>query len=244
MERKRLFVSPHLDDSGISFGGTLLTCLSKRKADAPPLMVTTFARSRYTRDGFGDAIAVTAQRQAEEKAVMGSVGADTLFINLPECSLRGYTISNPLDYPMEIDPELDPDIVDVMSQQFDLLFARFDEILVPLAIDQQAHVDHRIVREAASAAWSRNPNLIFRLYEDVPYIGQVSRDRVSAINGMQFREIRIDLKAKLKLIRGYKSQPVESWEDLISEAAGQPPVERTWLVEKPSVLNDLEPGRL
>ena len=120
------------------------------------------------------------------------------------------------------------------------LVGGFDEVLAPLAIGEQAHVDHRIVRGAAAAAWKRHPRLLLRLYEDVPYIGQVDRDRASGPAGLALTECPIDLPAKLRLIQGYASQPIESWEELIRRAAGHPSVERTWIVSGPDALGRLE----
>jgi len=119
----------------------------------------------------------------------------------------------------------------------------FDEVLAPLAVGEPAHVDHRLVRQAAAAAWRprrprRRPAL--RLYEDAPYIGRDVRDAVSATAGLRLAESAIDLEAKLTLVRGYASQPIESWEPLIRRTAGDPPAERTWSVDKPEALDDLE----
>ena len=240
MGTKRLFISPHLDDGAVSFGGTLLAERQKPSAEIRTLVATVFSRSNYTRTGLGDEAEVTPIRQAEEKSVMGSLGVDTLFLGFLECPLRGYTISDPLDYPKQLRPELDAGIVEKLAARFEEIFNSSDKVLIPLAIGEVAHVDHRIVRLAASLAWRSNPRLLLRLYEDAPYIEKEKRDRVSALKGFRLEEHPIDLEAKLNLIRGYKSQPMESWEDLIRQTAGQPPVERTWIVNKPTLLQHLQ----
>jgi LmbE family N-acetylglucosaminyl deacetylase len=237
---ERLFLAPHLDDGAVSFGGTLLAETQKPSSEIRTLVATVFSRSNYTRAGLGDEAEVTPIRQTEEKSVMRSLGVDTLFLDFPECPLRGYTISGPLDYPKQIKPELDAGIVEKLAARLEEPFKRHEEVLVPLAIGEVAHVDHRIVRLAASLAWGSNPHLLLRLYEDAPYIGKEKRDRVSARQGFRLEECPIDLEAKLNLIRGYKSQPMESWEKLIRQTAGQPPVERTWIVNKPTLLQDLQ----
>ena len=127
-----------------------------------------------------------------------------------------------------------------LATRFEELFRSSDEVLVPLAIGGDAHVDHRTVRLAGALAWQSNPDLRLRLYEDAPYIGEENRDYVSALDGFRLEESPINLQAKLNLIRGYKSQPIESWEDLIRQTAGQPPVERTWMVDEPTFLKQLE----
>ena len=240
MERKRLFVAPHLDDGAISFGGTLLAESAQRPRRMRTVVATVFSRSNYTRGGLGDAAVVTPIRQGEEKDVLGSLGVDSVFLGFPECPLRGYTISGPLDYPKRIRPELDADIVRKLAARLEELFRSSGEVLIPLAVGREAHVDHRIVRCAAAAAWRRASHLRVWLYEDAPYIGQANRDRVSALAGLALAEFPIDLEAKLKLIRGYASQPIESWEGLIRRTAGDPPVERTWTVSEPDVLEDME----
>ncbi|NIA07810.1 MAG: hypothetical protein GWP14_09310 [Actinobacteria bacterium] len=241
MRTKRLLLAPHLDDGAISFGGTLLAERAGHSVEIQTVVVTVFSRSNYTREGSGDDAVVTPIRQAEERAVMGSLGVDTLFLDFPECLLRGHTISDPLDYPKQIRPELDAGLVEKLAARFEELLKNSDEVLVPLAIGEVAHVDHRIVHLAAALAWQNNPHPRLRLYEDAPYIGEENRDRVSAIDGFGLEESPIDLQAKLNLIRRYKSQPIESWEELIRQTAGQPPVERIWMVNEPTVLKQLNP---
>ena len=237
--RKRLFVAPHLDDAAISFGGTLLAEREKPAEEFRTLVATVFSRSNYTKEGLGDAVTITPIRQTEEKRVMGSINVTTLFLDFPECPLRGYTISDPLDYPKSIEPALDADIVEKVAECLDKLFKNFDDVVIPLAVGNLAHIDHRIVRQAATLAQKNNPNVIFRMYEDVPYISREDRDRVSSHDGFHLEEIAIDLEAKLNLIRGYRSQPIEAWESFIRRTAGKPPVERNWLVMGTDALDGL-----
>lgn len=240
MEQKQLFVAPHLDDGAISFGGTLLAGQTKHPGEMRVVVATVFSRSNYTREGLGDAAVATPIRQAEEMAAMSSIGVATLFLGFPECPLRGYTISSPLDYPKEIKPELDKGLTESIAARLNDLFQDFDEVLIPLAIGSRCHVDHRIVREAAALSWTKQSHLRFRLYEDVPYIDEADRTRVSSLDGMIAKKTSIDLEAKLRLIRGYESQPIESWEDPIRRAAGQPPAEQTWEIKEPYVLEHLQ----
>jgi LmbE family N-acetylglucosaminyl deacetylase len=240
MKTKRLLLVPHLDDGAVSLGGTLLADRTKHPNEIEDLVATVFSRSNFTKEGLGDEAVVTPIRQSEEQAVMRFVGAEALFLDFPECPLRGYTISDPLDYPKKIRAELDEGIVEKLASRIEELFREFGEVLLPLAIGNDAHVDHRIVRLAGSLAWQNNPDLRVGLYEDVPYIEEETRNRVSGLEGLEAKESPIDLQAKLELVRGYVSQPIESWEGLIRQAAGQPPVERTWLVGEPTCLGQLE----
>jgi LmbE family N-acetylglucosaminyl deacetylase len=238
--RRRLFLAPHLDDGAISHGGTLLAAQRAKPCKPYTVIATVFSRVNYTKEGLGDAAIVTPIRQNEERMVMGSIGVGTLFLGFSECPLRGYTISDPLDYPKRIKPELDQGSIPRISARLGELFAGYDEVLAPLAIGETAHVDHRIVHHAAVAAWRACPGIRLVFYEDLPYIGQDIRDLISAFDGLRAVTVPIDIEAKIRLIQGYASQPIAAWEDLIRRAAGDPPVERTWILEAPEVLARLD----
>jgi LmbE family N-acetylglucosaminyl deacetylase len=237
--RRKLYVAPHLDDGAISLGGTLLADGEKDTSKIQTVVATVFSRSNYTKKGLSDAAKVTPIRQAEEKEVMGSVGVATVFMGFGECPLRGYTISDPLDYPKLIKPELEAGVVEAIAESLDKLFKDFDEVAIPLAVGEGAHVDHRIVRKAATMSQRNNPDVIFGVYEDIPYISREDRDRIGVLGGFGLEETGIDLEAKLDLIRGYRSQPIEAWEDMIRQAAGRPPVERKWSITESGVLERL-----
>ena len=203
------------------------------------VVATVFSRANYTKAGLGDPATVTPIRQDEERTVMGSFGVETRFLGFSDCPLRGYTISDPLDYPKRIKSELDQGLIPRLSARLRELFAGHNEVLAPLAVGEIAHVDHRIVRHAAAAAWQACRWIRLILYEDVPYIGQDSRNAISSLDGLRAVTVPIDIEAKIKMIQGYASQPIAVWEDLIRRAAGDPPVERTWIVEEPTVLDRL-----
>ena len=235
-----MFVAPHLDDGAISFGGTLLADREKSTGEIRTVVATVFSRSNYTKKGLGDSAKVTPIRQTEERAVMDSINVATLFMDFPECPLRGYTISEPLDYPKSINPELDVGFVEKVAECLDKLLKDCDDVVIPLAVGDLAHVDHQIVRQAATIAKISNPKVIFQVYEDVPYVSSEDRDRVGSLGGFRLEETAINLEAKLNLIRGYESQPIEAWEDFIRQAAGEPPVEIMWSTIRKNALDDLD----
>ena len=237
---KRIFVAPHLDDGAISAGGTFLAERAQDADAVHTVVATVFSRSSYTRDGFGDALAVTATRQAEERAAMAAAGVDTLFLDFPECSLRGYTISHPLDYPKQIRSELDAGLEDEIAARFRELFQASDEVLVPLAAGDRRHVDHRLVRHAAVSVWETDRSTPIRFYEDIPYLDGETRASMGRLDGVVLEETPIDLEAKVHLTKGYTSQPIEAWEELIRSAAGQPPVERVWTLRDAGVLRQVD----
>ena len=165
---KRLFVAPHLDDGAVSFGGTLLADAATDSDGPQTLVATVFSRSNFVKTGPGDAEKITKIRQAEEHAAMASVGAETRFLDFQECLLRGYTITNVLDYPKRIDPALDPDSVDRIAAALELCFRDADQVLIPLAHGARAHADHILVRDACLEAFGRFPDLDALIYEDIP----------------------------------------------------------------------------
>lgn len=231
--QQRLFLAPHLDDGALSFGGSLMAAQRVKPGGPHTVVATVFSRANYTKAGLGDPATVTFIRQNEERTVMGSIGVETLFLGFADCPLRGYTIRDPLDYPKHIKPELDQGLIPRLSARLGELFAAYDEVLAPLATGKSAHVDHRIVHQAAVAAWHACRGIRLILYEDVPYIEQDSRDTLSALDGLRAVTVPIDIEAKIELIQGYASQPIAEWEELIRRAAGDPPVERTWIVSVP-----------
>ena len=235
---KRLLVAPHLDDGAISFGGTLL---AERAAGGAvrTTVATVMTRSVFTKAGIGDLEEVSATRRREERAAMGAMGVDVIFLGFGECLPRGYTIRDVLDYPRQIDPQLDTHTVADIAAQLGPVFRAHDEVLIPLAVGEQAHVDHRIVRLAAAAAARDMPALPLGLYEDVPYIDGAMRTRVSALGALTLQEQRIDLDAKFALCRCYSSQPVEAWLPAIRDAAGDAPIERRWVVNDRDIFEVL-----
>jgi len=237
MECGELFIAPHLDDTAISCGGTFLARKHGPEAFRHTVAVTVFSRSNYTRTGLGDEQAVTRIRQQEERTVLGRLGIEPLFLDMPECPLRGYTIRDPLDYPKAVKAELDRDTAVRIADLLVPLLADREAVLLPLAMGPRAHVDHRLCRQAAIRAWQRFPHLAVWFYEDVPYIGASERRQLNTFQGLERQDTRIDLEAKLELIRGYASQPIEEWEQNIRNRAGRPPVERSWRIVSPPILD-------
>ena len=238
-QQKRLFVAPHLDDCAISFAGTLLAESKNLCVKTKTYVVTVFSRSNFTKEGLKAADEITAVRQAEEKTVMSSFGLEPLFLGFLESPLRGYIISDPLDYPKQLKPELDTGIVEKIAKCLRELFEDFDEILIPLSYGEKAHIDHTIVRTASLLAHKHNADVHVSVYEDVPYITEAERSWFSSLDGIVLKQTAIDLEAKINLIQNYKSQPVDSWEEFIRAAAENPPVERRWTVQSASALESL-----
>lgn len=237
---ERLFVAPHMDDGAIAFSGTLLSERDELAMAAHTVVATVFSESNYTKHGLGDSRTVTPIRQGEEQSTMESIGVDTLFMGFPEAPLRGYTISDPLDYPKQFNPEFDTGTVEKIARKLDEIFGDYDEVLLPLALGEPTHVDHRIVRKASLQAWANHPDLSVRIYEDIPYIEQKYLDLISSLDGAELIETPIDLDKKLELIRNYRSQPIDAWESIIRHKAGQPPVERTWTIRDISVPDNFK----
>ena len=171
---------------------------------------------------------------------MRLAGADTTFLGFPEAPLRGHTIGNPLDYPRQIRHEFDAELVEKIAASLTPHFSDADEVLAPLATGGREHVDHLLVRKAATLAWKNNPHVLLRLYEDATYIDAEILNLISNMSGFLLQESPIDIEAKIRLLYGYRSQPIDRWERNFREAAGNPPVERTWMVSTPECLECLE----
>lgn len=237
---KRLFISPHLDDGAISFGGTLLKENAIPSEHPHTLVTTVFSRSNYTKEGLGNTDKVTLLRQEEEKFTMDSVGVQTLFLDMPESPLRGYQISDPLDYPKHINPKLDANTIETLCELLIPLLDGYHQIFIPLALGEYAHVDHILVHKACIKVLENHPDCNVMIYEDIPYISPDTRNQVSCFHGFTMRSTMIDLESKIELIHNYKSQPIEDWEGFIRNTAGIPPVERYWHVSKRSALQQLD----
>gem|GEM_PF-2791077 len=239
MAPQRVYIGPHLDDVVISCGGTLHARCCSSDHSEPPLVVTVFSRSNYTREGLGNEREVTPLRQQEERTVLAELGIEPVFLDLPECPLRGYTIQDPLDYPKTLKPELDAKTVEQVAERLAPLLRNCAAVYLPLGLGTAAHVDHRLCRAAALRAQQRFPRIAVWFYEDVPYIVGPVREALKRLPNVEQQQTGIDLDAKLELIRGYRSQPIDAWENMIREQAGQPPVERTWRVQDSRVLTSL-----
>jgi len=241
-----MVVSPHLDDAVLSCGA-LIADATRRRADV--IVVTVFngrptppvsgpAARFHARCGLVEGSAMD-EREKEDDAALGLLGARTERLHLPEALYRKDPAGAPLystDPAVFEDPHPGDDsgtVAEFLGAQVDAV--RPDLVLAPLGIG--SHVDHLLAARAASRLGARVLH-----YEDVPY---VLYDRCA---GWQERFDRCERvthtcsaggwAAKIHAITLYTSQSQVLWyspdtwrEDLTSYAetigAGTP-AERFW----------------
>jgi LmbE family N-acetylglucosaminyl deacetylase len=225
-------VAPHPDDAALSCGG-LVACLRARGEPIAILSVYSGsgdldALTPYQREALGfadpgtpwvgralDPTAAMEARRAEDRAYARMVGAEQVFVNLPDAVFRGYEGDDQLTGAPRTD---DPAPVEALATALAAL--RPDRVYAPLAIG--GHVDHRQVRSAAMALASTPHSAVRRLlrfYEDFPYtvtrgwegLADLDPEIVASLPaGFEFAPelvpIESQLDAKLAGMRVYASQ--------------------------------------
>lgn len=241
-----MVVSPHLDDAVLSCGA-LIADAARRRADV--IVVTVFngrptppisgpAARFHARCGLVEGSAMD-EREREDDAALGLLGARTERLHLPEALYRKDSTGAPL-YPT--DPAIfeDPHPGDDSGTVEELLRAQVDDVrpdlvLAPLGVG--GHVDHVLTARAASRLDDRVLH-----YEDVPYVLYDRcagwQERYGGCDRMAHRCSAGGWAAKLQGITLYASQSQVLWyspdtwrEDLTSYAATigpGTPAERLW----------------
>jgi LmbE family N-acetylglucosaminyl deacetylase len=218
-----VFVSPHPDDIALSCGGLVA---GLRSRDEMVVIVTVFGgagSSPYLTDyqrnalGFGgaaigaasgDAIgaapspdAAMAGRRHEDERYAGSVGAQIVYLNLPDAVFRGYEGEAQL---MGTPRPDDPAPIDALAREL----GRFQpwHVYFPLGVGN--HVDHQLTRAAGIAllggphgeppgavAAAVGPGLLGRLlfYEDFPYAQRIGFERLDQLPGHALADMPRDV---------------------------------------------------
>lgn len=153
-----LLLSPHPDDIAWSLGATTARL---RAGGAELFALTFFGDTRYApgHPAHGGT-AVTAVREAEERAWAEWAGVRLRRHLLPDASLRGY------DDDTEMGAEPETDVVAAVRDRLreELLAVAPSLIVAPLAVG--GHIDHSAVRHALSTT-DLDAELVW--YEDLPY---------------------------------------------------------------------------
>jgi LmbE family N-acetylglucosaminyl deacetylase len=201
-----IIVSPHLDDAALSCGGRML-------GDQSTLVLNVFSRSTWWRfDGApGDVDTILACRRAEETLVSRLSGEPMTNLDLPEALLRGHAMADVFTAKADArDEDVSARIeASVSSLAHEHRLAHW---FLPLGVGD--HIDHRLARDAASAALDRagvKPTHL-HFYEDLPYAAKLGPDADFAhhLPGRtlveETLEIDDDLPWKIELLRAYWSQ--------------------------------------
>lgn len=171
-------VSPHLDDSIISCGLTILALRSAGWSvvaatvfsDAPSAQVPALARHFNTMDG-GDAVDGLRRRRAEDERALTRLGADPLHLGFFDASMRrdahgGWLCTSYSDV-RDLDPLSDRGLLEQIGVSLEETVASVGATLVLIPAGVGGHVDHRLTRAAFEASGAASVET--RRYEDLPY---------------------------------------------------------------------------
>jgi len=207
-----LYLSPHFDDAVLSCGGNIHRRVGRGErvvvvtvcAAPPPNDLSPFAKSlheRWSQQGEFD-------RAQEDRHALKRLGADCVHLNYHDCIYRRadgrWLYESEESLWGDVSP-LEMFLVDELAKAFnDVAPLKPDaEVWSPFAIGD--HVDHRLVKLAASA-WRKKSKLRFRYYADYPYAE-------SAPGGIEIPLSDSDRQAKIESVRCYSSQLSTFWED-------------------------------
>lgn len=167
---RAVFISPHLDDSVFSCGGTI----AKLCKEGPVLVINVF--TRYDSDVKHYGVVFTEERRTEEAKAAEFLGYTSINLDEPDAFFRRpeyRSLSRIFGRPVA------DDLADLprLSSRISEVLAGIDsrELYAPLGIGW--HVDHMLCHMAARNI-GRDQKLLF--YEDAPYcfIPQAARYRV------------------------------------------------------------------
>lgn len=169
---RHVYLSPHFDDVALSAGGTLLQQTTRAKpalvvavfAARPPGEVSEFAA--YQHDRWGGAADPWAEREEEERQAMAALGADYVWLGLPDAIYRGEQYLSDVDLFGPVKPGDAPLAADLAAIAGDLA-ARAPEATFYPPLGVGGHVDHQLCCDLAAPLLAAGRAVL--LYEDVPY---------------------------------------------------------------------------
>ncbi len=171
---RALLLSPHLDDVAFSCGGIaamlaalgwtvrLATCFTRSLHPA-----TGFALACQRDKGLPDAADYMALRRDEDRAACRALGAEPVWLDLPEAPGRGYGSAEALfAEPLPGDGVAGP-LAKLLGEL--VTATRPSLVLAPQGCGR--HVDHLLVIEAVLAIWAGLPDPpALGHYRDTPYV--------------------------------------------------------------------------
>ena len=183
MTYDHLYLSPHFDDAVLSCGGqiaahtaagasVLVVTITGGDPPATPVSDTVralhdrWARSLAAEGAGGDAaVAMVAQRRAEDRAALAVLGADDLHLSFLDCIYRCGPGEDAL-YPGPVDMfgPPNPDDAGTLAALAVALAGLPPAGRVYLPLGVGGHVDHLATRRAAERVFA-----LPRYYEDYPY---------------------------------------------------------------------------
>ncbi len=223
-----VFLSPHLDDVVFSCGGTIhrlsyqqehVTVVNVMAGDPPaPLPDTPLVRELHTRWAAGEN--PMPHRRSEDRDALDCLGAEAIYLNLPDCVYRTAPDGTGLY------PDGDDDIFGSIHPQdptqqrlTDLPVPGTKRLYAPLAIGN--HVDHCLVRDWALRLTEQRPDIKLLFYADYPYDenpmnAHQTLDAFDFSDALQMVTYTIsidDYEAKVRAFQRYESQLSTFWPD-------------------------------
>lgn len=221
-----LYLSPHLDDAAFSVGalihqqtraGERVVVVTVCAGEPPPTeALSPFARSLHERwQTSGDAVAA---RRAEDRAALEVLGAEAMYLSVPDCIYRTDPVTGQNLYPSReslfgaLSPAEAP-LVHRLADELRGVLAALGatRVFAPLGIG--GHVDHQLTRQAAEGL-----GVALTYFEDYPYAARTSdADEWGGLaRGLTPKWVDIaeaDLEAHARAIAAYRSQRSTFWAD-------------------------------
>ena len=215
-----IILSPHPDDAALSVAHLLLASHGESV-----MVVDVFSQTAWWRlsDSAGDLEEIQRVRFAEEQLMARMANVKLRVLGLPEALLRGRNISEIST--SEIDHR-DHDVIAKLTDAIKKLAVDHPRAhwYVPMAVG--GHLDHRIVKDAASCALKDAGVRSIFFYEDLFY----AAENQSPLSGGELKPV--DMKWKLELCRVYWSQfssgRVKVLQDYAQHLGNGQAVERVW----------------
>ncbi len=223
MTVEHFYLSPHLDDAGLSCGAQIHSQTSRGDrvviwticaGDPPKGPLSEFAAELHQRWGVSGETAVRG-RQAEDAHACRVLGAEPLHASIPDAIYRRHPDTGAPLYPNReaIFGPLHPaegTLVEALAADFRARLSTTTRVYCPLAVGN--HVDHQLVRRAGGV-WGGEA----AYYEDYPYAA-APQALEAALTGGEWRATVVPitgqaLNVKLNAIDCYASQIGSFWPD-------------------------------
>lgn len=221
-----IFLSPHYDDAVYSAGGTIhqlanqqqrVTVITTMAAiPQPPFPDTPIIRENHQRWDAGEN--PVYQRRDEDADALNMLGAQGVYLNIPDCIYRQ---SSAPFYPDEaslwgpIHPE--DTAREILHEALPQLITDNAVVYAPLGVGN--HVDHQLVREVALSLCANQPDITLLLYPDFPYIRQpdaVEQTLQALPVSYEWTQRTLteqDIIARSRAMAAYRSQISTFWDD-------------------------------
>ena len=171
MSRVALAVSPHLDDAAFSCGATLAQladhgwrCVLATVFTATVPDPRGFALACQLDKGLGPDVDYMALRRDEDAAAARVLGAEPMWLDLPEAPHRGYDSAAALFAPARNEDDIGTEVARRLTALLDA--HRPSLVLAPQALG--GHVDHvQVVRAVRASPMADDPPILW--WRDLPY---------------------------------------------------------------------------